>query len=904
MAESSQKTANSAADGSTFSVGSTNLSDSRFRKIDPRRDRTIPSDAAVDVPGAPPCDRRVTAITMAAPAFTRLDAARQELSAQAARGDAGRVALERFSDRVDALVRQLATDAPPPASPASVFAMGGYGRRQLCLHSDIDLLVLFAGSIAAADEQFLRRLLHPLWDQGLDVSHQVRELQDLAHVDTTNPTFLLALVDARPIAASAAHVDAVDAYLAAPSLRACIVEALARLIEERHAAFNHTPYQLEPDVKDAPGTLRDLMALRTMARLSDPALLDRAPADRATLDEAEDFLLRLRSILHLEAGRNQNRLSHEMQEHAARVLRYPGATPQQQVERLMSDYFRHARSISRTFDWTRRMAPRPVGRNLVCSSDGVRFVDTARARVEPAGWLQAFQAALDAGAPVADEALSLIQQHADRYVAEDFFATPEDREAIVRFLHPRPGLYARLSEMHDCGLLGRMFPEFAAISCRVVRDFYHKYTVDEHTLLTIRNLERLAAPGAGRERFAALLDVPSPALLVLSLLFHDVGKWRDQEHASESVRMARQVLERLQLASDDRELVEFLISNHLRMSVTAFRRDTEDPEIVRQFAELVGIEERLKMLCLMTLVDIEAVSPETLTPWREELLWRLYVDTYNQLTLGYGDELIDRSQTGVSELLAERPPHVSEQAIRQFVEGLPRRYLRLFTPAAVYQHVQLAHDIQPDHIHAALERNGDTWELTVVTLDKPFLFSNICGVLSSFGMDILRGQAMTNPNGLVLDHFEFADREQFLALNPDARTHFLRALEAVVSGELDVAERLRAREQSVVHRRSGIPRFAPVIHCDNHSSRRYTILDIIANNAVGLLHRISRMMSSHGCHIDLVLIGTEGEKAIDVFHITVDGAKLTDAGQAALAADLTRMLEDNDEVDQGDRPAQ
>ncbi|HXI28566.1 MAG TPA: HD domain-containing protein, partial [Vicinamibacterales bacterium] len=547
----------------------------------------------------------------------------------------------------------------------------------------------------------------------------------------------------------------------------------------------------------------------------------------------------------------------------------------------------------------------PVGSNLVRSREGIRFVDASVARARPETWLPLFQAAVDSRAPVADEALNLIQQYAERYVPEAFVPAPEHRAALLALLAPRPGLYAQLSAMHDCGLLGRLFPEFDAISCRVVRDFYHKYTVDEHTLLTIRNLERLAEPCApGRERFGTLLaDLQQPELLVLSLLFHDVGKWRDEDHATESVRMARQMLERLELPDADRQLVEFLIANHLRMSVAAFRRDTEDPEIVRQFAELVGIEERLKMLCLMTLVDVEAVSPNTLTAWREELLWRLYVDTYNQLTLGYADEVIDPTQTGLDELLAARPPHIPEAAVRQFVEGLPRRYLRLFPPDAVYRHLQLARDIEPDHVHATLDQRGDTWEVTVVTLDKPSLFSNICGVLSSFGMDILRGQAMTSPNGLVLDHFEFTDEERFLELNADGRGHVLQALEAVVSGTLDVDARLRAREQSV-RRRSGIPRIAPIIQCDNRSSKRYTILDIIATNAVGLLHRISRLISRHGCDIDLVLIGTEGEKAVDVFHITANGVKLTDAEQIALTADLARMLENNDEADQGHRPAQ
>ena len=240
-------------------------------------------------------------------------------------------------------------------------------------------------------------------------------------------------------------------------------------------------------------------------------------------------------------------------------------------------------------------------------------------------------------------------------------STREDRAALLRFLKPRPGLYARLSQMHDCGLLGRVFPEFQAISWRVVRDFYHKYTVDEHTLLTIRNLERLTTTDAPhRVRFRSILaDLQAPELLVLALLFHDVGKWRDDDHALESVRMAEQVLDRLQVTGEPREVVLFLIRHHLRMSLAAFRRDTEDPEVVKQFAALVGTEERLKMLCLMTLVDVEAVSPETLTPWKAELLWRLYVDTYNHLTQRYGDELIERNEAGLTELLANRPADVS-----------------------------------------------------------------------------------------------------------------------------------------------------------------------------------------------------------------------------------------------------
>jgi [protein-PII] uridylyltransferase len=349
------------------------------------------------------------------------------------------------------------------------------------------------------------------------------------------------------------------------------------------------------------------------------------------------------------------------------------------------------------------------------------------------------------------------------------------------------------------------------------------------------------------------------------------------------------MFERLDLPADARAMVEFLIENHLRMSIVAFRRDTEDPEIVRQFAALVGVEERLKMLCLMTLADVEAVSRDTLTPWREELLWRLYVDAYNHLTHAYADDLIERETSAHSAVVEHRPPDLTEGQILAFLEGLPRRYLQLFTRDAVYRHVRLAQDLGPDSVQAWLDHRDSGWELTVLTHDKPFLFSNISGVLSSYGMDILRGFAFTKPDGLILDVFHFADEERFLAMNEGGQGQLLKTLEEVLGGQLDVASRLKGREEGAFRRR--LPGFAPVIHCDNESSRRYTIVEIVAENALGLLYRVSRVMSDLGCDVDLVLIATEGRRAIDVFHLTRAGQKLSTAQQAEVSDNLQRVLE-------------
>ena len=821
----------------------------------------------------------------------RLDAARRELADASGRGEGGRAAMRQYSHRMDALIQQLYAEAGVLTYPVAVFALGGYGRRELCLHSDIDLLVLFGGTIGPEGERFLHAFLNPLWDLGFTLGHHVREAAEGAGLEGDNPEFLLALTDARPVVGDATLLDQFIGLSNFARTNSRTLEALKALIAERHGRFNDTLYQLEPDVKEAPGGLRDLFGAQTIAKLTDPALLAQGGAGARTLEDAEEFLLRVRSVLHLETGRNHNVLSHELQERVADRMGYAGGTPSQQVERFMGDYFRHARAIDRSLRWALRAAPLPIGRNLVRAADGIRFVDAREAAARPETWLALFEAAIDGGCAVADDARACVEQNAGRFPAEAFFPTRVHREALLAFLRPRPGLYARLSEMHDCGLLGQMFPEFKAINCRVVRDFYHKYTVDEHTLLTIRNLERLTAnPGRERERFGRLLgELQHPELLVLALLYHDVGKWTDDDHAAESARMAAQMLDRLELDPERRADVDFLVREHIKMSLVAFRRDTEDPEIVRQFAQFVGVEERLKMLCLMTLADVEAVSRETLTPWKEELLWRLYVDTYNHLTLTYGDEVIDREQSLHSALLDHRPADLSADEIAAFLEGLPRRYLQLFPPAAVHRHVQLSRDLAPDAMQAWLSPVDSGWELTVVTHDRPFLFSNIAGVLSSFGMDILRGFAFTKPNGLIVDMFHFTDDERFLELNEEGEGELLKTLTDVVLGRADIAVRLRGREQGAFRR--NLPGFAPVVHCDNESSRRYTILEIIAENCLGLLYRVSRAMSESGCDVDLVLIGTEGRRAIDVFHVTRDGAKLTAAQQLEVTDNLQRVLE-------------
>jgi [protein-PII] uridylyltransferase len=666
--------------------------------------------------------------------------ARQEYTTAARAGRAGRDVQSRYSSQIDALVHQIAENAREHSGAAlSICALGGYGRRALSLHSDVDVLILFEDGISPAEERFVSALLQPVWDLGLSVGHHVRELAELDEPDLTNPEFLLSLLDRRLIAGDARLFQRLDAWFLSAldenGARRRIVDALLQLVDERYAPFNDTLYQLEPDIKSAPGGLRDIAAARHIRQLQ-PAAFD-ADVDRSPrlLQDAEDFLQRIRSVLHLETGRDVNVLSHDLQEKVAEVLGSEGRQIQQRVEALMGEYFRHARAAARALERARRAVTPPparggsrhVGRHFEISSDGVRFLDLTRAAGRPALWLELFRLALSNGSEVSEQALNCIEQNVERFAADDFLATEADRQLVRSLLYPRPGLYARLSEMHDCGLLNRVFPEFEKVHCRVVRDFHHKYTVDEHTLLAIRNIESLWSPAtSSHQRFGSILqEVHAPELITTALLFHDVGKWRDTEHAQESVRLAQTALDRLELPSQSRQTVEFLIRNHLQMSRVAFRRDLDDPHVINQFADLVGSEERLKMLTLLTFADVGAVSTETLSPWKEELLWRLYVHAYNRLTLGYADELLQKDPAGLAVVVAGRPDDISEEELSQFLKGLPRRYLTLFGLGSIYRHVRLARNIHKDEVHAVLERHDDVWELSLVTLDKPYLFSNI-----------------------------------------------------------------------------------------------------------------------------------------------------------------------------------
>jgi [protein-PII] uridylyltransferase len=445
-------------------------------------------------------------------------------------------------------------------------------------------------------------------------------------------------------------------------------------------------------------------------------------------------------------------------------------------------------------------------------------------------------------------------------------------------LAPAPGLSAELVALAERGELARLVPELKAESSTW------------RPPAAIVKLEQLGGLStlSGRRFGPMIAELSSPGLLVLALLMRPL---RDGQNRQEGLEAARSALNRLQLAPDQRKVVEFLVRDDLTMAQVAFRPDADDPQEVESFASYLNsaalfntltTEEHLKMLCLMTLVTLDATG--ALSPLRSELLWRLFVDTYNHLTKAYGDEVIDAGTVSGTALVAERPSDVSQGELVQFVAGFPKRYLTLFEPARIYEHVRLCRDITQDDVRYAVRPEGDAWELTVATLDKSFLFSNICGVLAFLGVDILDGQALTSTRGLVMDVFRFRDpRGLFTPASLDP------LLSHAIAGRIDIAALLESK-----HGDARVPpgaRLDPVIAFDNEASHRFTVLEIVARDAPGLLYRISRELSTFRCEIEMVVISTEGDKAIDVFHVRRDGAKLPESDELPLTEALEKAVD-------------
>jgi [protein-PII] uridylyltransferase len=848
------------------------------------------------------------------------DAERQRIRQQFEAGASARDTLHALCELADNNVRQIFGEVlrvqNREPEGLCLLALGGYGRRMLFPYSDLDILFLFGSD---RTEQEFRPLIsefsRTLWDLGFRVSSAGRTLEECKRIEEDNAEFHLALLDRRFLAGDSTLFAKLDEKVLPGSekqARPFLLAQLHRLTRDRLTRYGNTIFHLEPNVKDSPGGMRDYQATIWLRQLAEEkrGIRNITAAEEEMCASAVDFLSASRCFLHYSNGRNDNTLTYELQAAAAERALGIGDGVARTPSDWMRQYFRHARTLNRQLlRYLEQKAPVPLTLRQ-------RLRNAARPSRIEAGDGKYFQ--------VRDGLLEVVDLSAlsDRAITYALLAegartgTPLSREAERSIgyvlIHPElppkntempwdklreilgsdyPGLALR--PMQRLGLLAEILPEFALIDSLVVRDFYHRYTVDEHTLRTIEHLQELADPPDERgAHFAQLWKTAERRdLLILALLLHDVGKGMPVEnHVTGSLASLDSVAKRLKLSPEEKAEIHALIEHHLDMSATVQRRDIFDPATVAGFAESVTNQERLQRLCLLTYADIHAVNPEALTPWKAEMLWQLFVATSNYFSRTLDrDRLHAHDEVSLLGRIKACAGGGSTQEIERFLEGFPRRYLAVHSPEEIAAHFGLYRKLSAEPVQTQVAATRHGFAVTLLTADRPALFSTISGVLAGWGMNINKADAFANAAGVILDTFYFSDLHRTLELNPTEIVRFRKSLEDVLNGKAALEPLLKGRESAI---RGRAPKVTVETHVnfDDSSSAHCTLLEIVTQDHPGLLYEIGSALARLGCNIEVALIDTEGHKAIDVFYLTAQGKKLTAQKQELLKEVLQGTL--------------
>ena len=791
-------------------------------------------------------------------------------------------------------------------------ALGGYGRRELAPHSDIDLMFLFSSEANHLFPELVRQVLHPLWDIGFQIGHSVRTIQDCIELATTDPTVKTSMMEARFLAGSPELFQDFHSRYLRKVVTKKIDAYLDLKLEERrreYEKFGETVYLLEPNVKKSKGGLRDVHLLQwigmaryqapTIRELSDRGILSRS--DFVALTEAREFLWRVRSLLHVHAGTAQEILNFDEQVWLAEQFGFKDRPHLLAVEQFMQQYYQHTMGLHercmrfmdrcRSLPLWRRVArffPAPtVEGHFVVRGSFLTVAEHMRARVlgNPALLLRLFDVARCRQLTIVPPLLEDIHQHVGA-VAEDAYRTPAASQIFSRIL-TGPGTATTLEAMHRAHLLEKMIPAFATVRGLMQFNQYHKYTVDEHSLLAVRKVEALAQDdGLIGEVYR---EIKRKDILHLAVLLHDLGKGHEEDHSEVGKRIAEQAAKRLGFDEQETRTLVFLVHRHLLMAHTAFRRDPYDEKVLLPFAREVGTPEVLRKLLALTAADLAAVGPGVLTKWKESLLVELYLRTMQEVSGEREAADVPEWLRKVTAEVLQQPalagdPGVDAAWVESQLRQFPLRYAYGTAPNRIAAHLAVIRRLTPGNVLVDVDFNASlgTCEYAVVTFNDliPGIFSKIAGVMAASGLQILDAQILTRNDGIVVDTFQVADPDYRGAPPRDRQAAIAGTITAVLKGRETIEELVRRSTRLPIGRSLPAHRQPTEVRLDNETSERFTILDVFADDRQGLLYVITNAIFRLGLSVHAARISTRLDQVADVFYVTDgEGRKIEDHAQ-------------------------
>jgi [protein-PII] uridylyltransferase len=881
------------------------------------------------------------------PVLLRLEACKQflkdESEALRARHVMGEAGLELVHDRaqtIDELLRHLfdyaiesfARQHGAVDTPVALIALGGYGRGELSPWSDIDVMFLFPTKTKPAVAKPLQQhltdeILYVLWDCGLKVGHSTRTIDEAFNEARKDIQTKTALLESRLIAGSQKLYDtfaqAYRSYYISEDPKGYIA---ARLDDQtsRRAKFANTVFNQEPDIKNGVGGLRDYQNAVWMARVKlDVTSIDElAPQnylraeDLVAFQRAYDFLLRVRNELHFISARATDVMSLDLQPRIAENLGYKEPEMLARVEHFMQDYYRAAQTIFRVSKLVEDRLALSIGRT---ESGGTRsFRETLLAsRFQKTKRIDGFilrgrELAAEKPEVFKDDPVRLIRvfRHSQQLEATPDFPlnelirtsvallTPEvahspDASVCFRAILSEAGaVYPVLARMHELGVLGKFIPEFDALTCLVQHEYYHRYTADVHTLNAIRELDRVyteAEPITLKYR-AALHETTDPALLYLTLLLHDIGKAEGiRGHAESGVRIAAPILERFGVSPEGRELVCFVIKNHLAMARFWQKRDVDDPKTAAAFAELVGTPERLRLLYVHTFCDARGTAADLWNGYKDTLHTTLYRSTFERLKHGEAVDasLQEKKKMTQQDLIAKSIPGISTDEINAHFGLLPDRYFIHTDIDEIALHIQMVNRLLKSITAADSlgslkpviewkdDLNRSLTVVNVVTWDRAGLFYKLAGAFSVAGLNILGAKVISRTDHIAIDSFYVVEPGRGPVQSATAQEKFAKTIEDALVNNRDLLPDIMAQAKKIAATRylsasSGDAlqsSFPPSVEVYHELSMQRTIVEIQARDQIGLLYRLAKTISDQGFDITFARIGTERGVAIDTFYI-------------------------------------